>query len=118
MHAFPVGTPMSLRSIKLVHTIVWVFFVACIAGIPVMAAIGNHTASLVFVMAVTVEVMILAFNGGRCPLTDVAGRYTSERRDNFDIYLPLWVARHNKQIFGTFFVAGTGYAMARRWGLL
>ena len=109
---------MSLRSIKLVHTIVWVFFVACIAAIPVMAAIGNHTASLVFVTVVTVEVLVLALNGGRCPLTDVAGRYTSDRRDNFDIYLPLFIARYNKLIFGALFVAGTVYSLARRWRML
>lgn len=109
---------MSLRSIKLLHTIVWIFFVACIAAIPAMAAIGNHAASLSFVMVVTLEVLILSLNGGRCPLTDVAGRYTSDRRDNFDIYLPLFVARYNKQIFGAIFVAGTAYSLARRWGML
>ncbi len=109
---------MSLRSVKILHTLVWVFFVACIAAIPVMAATGNHTASLIFIMVVAVEVIILALNGGRCPLTDVAGQYTSDRRDNFDIYLPLWLARYNKQIFGVFFVAGTVYSLARRWGVL
>ena len=118
MHAFSVGTRMSLRTIKVVHTIVWAFFVACIAAIPVMAAVGNHAASLVFVMLVTVEVMVLALNGGRCPLTDVAGRYTRDRRANFDIYVPLWVARYNKQIFGVVFVAGTLYSLARRTGIL
>ena len=31
--------------------------------------------------------------GGTEPtLTDVAARYTPERQDNFDIYLPLWLA--------------------------
>ena len=109
---------MSLRSIKLLHTIVWAFLVVCIAAIPVMAAIGKHRASLVFVGIVTAEVMILAFNGGRCPMTDVAGRYTSDRRDNFDIYLPLWLARYNKQIFGSLFIAGTVYSLARRWDVL
>ncbi len=39
-----------------------------------------------------VEVAVLAFNGMRCPLTDLAARYTDDRRDNFDIYLPLWLA--------------------------
>jgi hypothetical protein len=42
----------------------------------------------------------------RCPLTDVAQRYTADRRDNFDIYLPVWLARNNKRIFGALFVAG------------
>ena len=118
VHAFPVGAPMSLRGIKILHTLVWVFFVACIAAIPMMAAISNHTGSLVFIMLVTVEVLVLALNGGRCPLTDVAGRYTRDRRENFDIYLPLWLARYNKQIFGVFFVAGTLYSLARRTGIL
>jgi hypothetical protein len=35
--------------------------------------------------------------------TDVAARYTDDRRDNFDIYLPLWLARYNKLIFGWLF---------------
>jgi hypothetical protein len=109
---------MNLRRIKLLHTIVWVFFVACIAAIPVTAANGNHSASLIFIMAVTVEVLVLTLNGGRCPLTDVAGGYTSDRHANFDIYLPLWLARYNKQIFGVLFVAGTIYSLARRWGML
>jgi hypothetical protein len=29
----------------------------------------------------------------RCPLTGIAARYTDDRRDNFDIYLPPWLAR-------------------------
>ncbi len=31
---------------------------------------------------------VLAANGGRCPLSDLAARYTDERASNFDIYLP------------------------------
>jgi hypothetical protein len=62
---------------------------------------------------VLVECAVLAANGGRCPLTDVAARYTSDRTDNFDIYLPRWVARHNKAIFGTLFVAGEAVVLWR-----
>jgi len=61
---------------------------------------------------VLIEVSILACNRMRCPLTDVAARYTSERRDNFDIYLPVWLARENKRIFGALFVAGLLYTVA------
>ena len=56
--------------------------------------------------AVFVEVAILALNHMKCPLTAVAARYTEDRSDNFDIYLPLWLARYNKQIFGTLFLVG------------
>jgi len=47
-----------------------------------------------------VEVIILAVNRWRCPLIAVAARYTDDRRENFDIYLPLWLAMHNKTVFG------------------
>jgi len=43
----------------------------------------------------------------------VAERYTDDRRDNFDIYLPLWLARYNKEIFGVLFLAGVLYTLAR-----
>jgi hypothetical protein len=34
-----------------------------------------------------------------------------DRRPNFDIYLPEWLARYNKEVFGTLFVGGPIYAM-------
>jgi len=54
--------------------------------------------------AVLIECAILSLNHSRCPLTNVARRYTDERKENFDIYLPLWLARYNKAIFGTVFL--------------
>ena len=62
---------------------------------------------------VLVECTVLAMNRGRCPLTDLAGRYTKDRTDNFDIYLPLWLARHNKTIFGTLFAIGELFVLGR-----
>ncbi len=55
-------------------------------------------------MLILVECGVLALNRGRCPLTNWAGRFTDERGDNFDIFLPEWLARHNKAIFSTLFV--------------
>ncbi|MCB1663613.1 MAG: hypothetical protein KDI20_13505 [Pseudomonadales bacterium] len=57
------------------------------------------------------EVTVLVFNNMRCPLTKVAARYTKNRRDNFDIYLPLWLAQQNKLIFGILFVVGAVYTL-------
>ncbi len=101
----------ALVIVKLIHTVVWVFFVACIAAIPYFAAIGNVRTAGIFIAIVTIEVLVLVVNRWRCPLTGVAARYTAERQDNFDIYLPLWLARHNKLIFGTLFVAGVAYTV-------
>ena len=57
--------------------------------------------------------LVLIANGGRCPLTAVAARYTVDRRDNFDIYLPEWLARHNKLIFGSIYPGGIAVTFAR-----
>lgn len=95
-----------LIAIKLLHTVVWAFFGSCVALIPVAAWRGHLGLAAVFIAIVAVEVAILAFNRMRCPLTAVAAQYTSERADNFDIYLPLTLARYNKEIFGTLYVAG------------
>jgi hypothetical protein len=62
---------------------------------------------------VFVEVLVLVFNRWRCPLTPIAARYTADRRDNFDIYLPEWLARHNKLIFGLLYSVGLLYTFAR-----
>lgn len=102
----PAGAPSSLRAIRLLHTIVWGFFAGIIMVIPVFAWQRRLTEAWIFAGIVLVEVAILAGNRMRCPLTDVAARYTEDRRDNFDIYLPLLLARYNKQIFGTLYVAG------------
>lgn len=95
-----------LVAVKVVHTVVWAVFAACIFAIPVCAWRGQFRAAVMFIGIVFLEVMVLVANRWRCPLTDVAGRYTEDRRDNFDIYLPEWVARHNKTIFGAIYVAG------------
>jgi hypothetical protein len=55
---------------------------------------------------------VLITNGWRCPLTNVAARYTDDRSDNFDIYLPLWLARNNKVIFGWLFTVVLVFALA------
>jgi predicted MFS family arabinose efflux permease len=95
-----------LVAVKLIHTAVWAFFVAAIAGVPLAAWLGHDGWSAICAAVVAVEAVVLAVNGMRCPLTDVAGQFTEDRRDNFDIYLPEWLARHNKGIFGTLYVAG------------
>jgi hypothetical protein len=101
--------PGALRIIKLAHTVVWALFAGCVLAIPVLTWASELRYAVLCAMAVAVEVLVLAFNRWRCPLTDVAARHTSDRRDNFDIYLPEWLARHNKVIFGTLYVAGLAF---------
>jgi len=55
---------------------------------------------------IVAECIVLFLNRGRCPLTDLAARFTADRAANFDIFLPRWLAQNNKIIFGSLFVAG------------
>jgi hypothetical protein len=102
----------SLRVIKVVHTVAWAFFAGCILTIPVMASRGRFEAAAVLIGIVLCEVYVLVQNSFVCPLTDIAARYTTDRRDNFDIYLPSWLARHNKTLFGWLFGLGIGLTVA------
>ena len=103
----------TLRLVKIVHTLVWALFAGCIVAIPVAAWRGELAWAFALVVIVFVEVGVLLANRWRCPLTDVAARYTDERADNFDIYLPLWLARYNKVVFGTLYVAGMLFTVVR-----
>jgi hypothetical protein len=79
---------------------------AAIVALPAAAWLAQFRWASGLTLLVLGECLVLAFNGGRCPLTDVAARYTDERAANFDIYLPVWLARYNKQVFGSLFVIG------------
>lgn len=108
------STTNRLRAVRLLHTLAWAFFAACVVAIPVAAWAGRIAIAARLIGIVFVEVLILAANAWSCPLTAVAARYTDDRRANFDIYLPEWLARHNKSIFGALYVAGA-VMTAVRW---
>ena len=95
--------------IKTIHTLVWAVFAGSILAVPVLTAFGNVILAWGLIGFVFLEVAVLLANQMKCPLTDLAGRYTPDRRDNFDIYLPRLVARYNKQIFGGLYIAGIVY---------
>ena len=107
---------VALRAVKFAHTLIWALFAGCILVLPFVAWRRNFIAAAVLIAVIFVEVLVLMVNGLRCPLTDVAARYTEDRRDNFDIYLPIRIARYNKLIFGSLFVAGILFTIAM-WGL-
>jgi hypothetical protein len=86
------------------HTAIWAFFVGCILALPIAGLMHRFDWAGILTVLILVECGVLALNRGRCPLTNWAGRFTDERGDNFDIFLPEWLARHNKAIFGTLFV--------------
>jgi hypothetical protein len=108
----------ALTTVKVIHTVAWAFFGACILALPLAAWRGDFSAAAVLAAVIFSEILLLAGNGMRCPLTKVAARYTDDRRDNFDIYLPLWLARYNKHVFGGLFAAGLLFTLARWLGYI
>ena len=76
---------MKLVAIKLVHTVVWLFFAGCIVAIPIAGVRREFRLAAILSGVVLLECAVLALNRMRCPLTDLASRYTEARQDNFDI---------------------------------
>ena len=93
-----------LIAVKLLHTLIWAFLAGCILALPIFAFLRRFDWAAILTTIILMECIVLALNGGACPLTGVAARFTTERADNFDIYLPLRLARYNKVIFGTLFI--------------
>ncbi|MBZ5655826.1 MAG: hypothetical protein LAO56_11195 [Acidobacteriia bacterium] len=109
-----------LRQIKLLHTAIWAIMAASILAVPFAGWSGQFRWALGLTLLILGECIVLGLNHGRCPLTDLAARYSHARGDNFDIYLPLWLARYNKHIFGFLFVVGELVVLSRwvrRFGL-
>jgi len=53
---------------------------------------------------ILIEGMVLLFFRRTCPITLIARRYSDSTKDNFDIFLPNWLAKYNKSIYITLFV--------------
>ncbi len=102
-----------LVGIKLLHTAIWLFFVACIVALPIAGALGQYRWAAALAGLILIECSVIGLNHGRCPLTDLAARHTIARRANFDIYLPLWLAKHNQIIFGSLFALGLLFVLWR-----
>jgi hypothetical protein len=93
--------------VKIVHTVVWAVM-AWAACYILYAGIKNVFGTLLWICIslLVVESLVLVYNKWTCPLTPLAMKYTSDRDPSFDIYLPLVVAKYNKQIFGSIFLLG------------
>lgn len=93
-----------LTAIKLLHTVVWAFLAAAIVALPFLAGQGAFRWAAILSVVIFFEGVVLLANEWRCPMTDLAAKYTPDRSPNFDIFMPNWLALHNKTIFGTLFL--------------
>lgn len=90
--------------IKTLHTIIWLFFNVVIFYL-LYAVIINKIDKWVWICVglVVLEVITLLAFKWFCPLTVWARKYSDSEKNNFDIYLPEWLAKYNKLIYGGVF---------------
>lgn len=89
-----------LTLIKIVHTLIWVFFnfvIFYMLYAVIMDKLDNWLwIGYAIIISEGVTLLIFKFFS---PLTIIARKYSDSTKDNFDIYLPNWLARHNKTIY-------------------
>jgi hypothetical protein len=95
-----------LRLIKIAHTAIWVFFNVVIFYMLYAVIVNNIDIWLWMGYGIIlIEGLVLLAFKMYCPLTVWARKYSDSTKDNFDIYLPNWLAKHNKLIY-TLIMAG------------
>ena len=103
-----------LTRVKILHTIIWIFFNVVIWYM-LYAVVTNQINAIVWIGVgiIIAEGIVLLIFKNMCPLTVIARRYSSSSKDNFDIYLPNWLAKNNKLIYTIIFIVILGMLIFR-----
>jgi hypothetical protein len=103
-----------LIAIKIVHTAIWIFFNIVIFYMLYAVTLGEIDYRLWIGYAlIGIEVIVLLAFRFFCPLTVMARKYSDSLRSNFDIYLPEWLAKYNKQIYTIILMVIIGFTIYR-----
>jgi hypothetical protein len=98
---------IKLLVVKILHTFIWIFFVLAIFYIMYSGILNRiNLFTWAAITLVLIEGIVLFINGWRCPITKIGEKYTDEADVGFDIFLPRWLAKHNKVIFTTVYAIG------------
>jgi len=99
-----IGTS-NLTILKIIHTIIWFLFNVVLFYMA-YAVIVDKIGLFVWigVVCILLEGLVLLIFSKKCPVTLIARRYSVSTKDNFDIYLPNWLAKYNKHIYTIFFI--------------
>jgi len=89
-----------LTLIKIMHTIVWIFFNVVIFYM-LYAVSTNKIDKWLWIGygLILLEGLTLLLCKMYCPLTLWARKYSDSSKHNFDIYLPNWLAKYTKLIY-------------------
>ena len=90
----------NLLIIKIIHTAVWIFYNFVLIYL-FYAVLNNKIDKWLWLGMATfvVEVIVLVIFKMVCPLTIIARKYSDSSKANFDIFLPVWLAKNNKLIY-------------------
>ena len=103
---FSMNAAAKLTLIKIIHTLIWLFFNIVIFYM-LYAVVANKIDKWLWIgysLFIAEGLVLLAFKFF-CPLTILARKYSNSTNDNFDIFLPNWLARHNKTIYTSILLA-------------
>lgn len=96
---------MELKTLKITHTVIWWIMTISNFVAFYLALMGNYNFWFWLpVLILSAEIIVIFVNKWKCPLTNIAETLTDERKPNFDIYLPEWLAKYNKEIFSILIV--------------
>jgi hypothetical protein len=91
---------IKLVCVKILHTIIWAFFNVVIFYLLYAAVIDKIDKWIwICISLIILEVIILIVFKKICPVTLIARKYSDSQKSNFDIYLPNWLAKYNKEIY-------------------
>ncbi|MCB0542668.1 MAG: hypothetical protein R2791_05540 [Saprospiraceae bacterium] len=106
----------NLTLIKIIHTVIWLFYNVVIFYL-LYAVIANKIDVWVWICLglIALEGLILLVFKNICPVTIWARKYSDSERDNFDIYLPNWLAKYNKAIYTAIVLIAVVILCYRLW---
>ncbi|MGE0772819.1 MAG: hypothetical protein AB7K37_13975 [Cyclobacteriaceae bacterium] len=100
--------------VKILHTLIWVYFNLVLIYL-FFAGITDRIDGWVWfgIGSFAAEGMVLLIFKNVCPLTLWARNYSNSSRDNFDIFIPNWIAKHNKAIYTILLVIALAFIAYR-----
>jgi hypothetical protein len=105
-----------LNIVKGIHSLIWIFFNAVIFYLYYAVITGKIDYWVwIAIGIILLEGIVLLIFKKSCPITLIARKYSDSSKDNFDIFLPNWLAKNNKLIYTVLFVIVLIMLFFRLW---
>lgn len=110
---------LNITAIKAIHSIIWIIMASAVFYILYCGIFDiANTFLYLSIGLIAAEIVVLLIFSWSCPLTIVAKRIKTDWKDGDDIFLPTWVAIHNKTIFGFLLTLGICLLLIRAFGFI